>query len=45
MSMRLFLALGFVPSLMAKVDERCRKRRLQGDKSKPVLLPSAGKAP
>ena len=34
--MPLFLALGFVPSLMAKVNEQRRKRRLQGDKSKPV---------
>ena len=32
----LFLALGFVPALMAKISERRRKRRFQPEKSKPV---------
>ena len=32
----LFLALGFVPSLMAKISERRRKRRFNQDISKPV---------
>jgi len=31
-----FLALGFVPSLMARVNERRRKRRLQGAKMRAV---------
>jgi predicted Ser/Thr protein kinase len=31
-----FLVLGLVPSLMAKISERRRKRRFQQDKSKPV---------
>ena len=34
--MPVFLALGLVPSLMAKISERRRKRRFQQDKSKPV---------
>jgi hypothetical protein len=32
----LFLAIGCIPQLMAKVDERRRQRRFQQDKSKPV---------
>jgi len=32
----LFLTLGLVPSLMAKLSERRRKRRFVQDKSKPV---------
>jgi hypothetical protein len=34
LAMPLFLALGFVPALMAKISERRRKRRFQQDKSK-----------
>lgn len=34
--MPLFLMLGLLPSLMAKISERRRQRRFQQDKSKPV---------
>ncbi len=34
--MPLFLTLGFVPALMAKMSERRRKRRFEQDKSDPV---------